>query len=41
MRCAVLVKAESEKKELSDKDRKRGLKERKVGHIKMKVGRGS
>ena len=37
MRCAVLVMAESEKKELSDKDRKRGLKERKVGHIKMKV----
>lgn len=33
----LLVMAESGKKELSDKDRKRGLKERKVSHIKMKV----
>ena len=36
-KCAVLVMAESEKKELSDKDRKKGMKERKVGHIKMKA----
>ena len=36
-KCAVLVMAESEKKDLSDKDRKKGLKDRKVGHIKMKV----
>lgn len=35
-KCAVLVMAESEKKDLSDEDRKKGLKDHKVGHIKMK-----
>ena len=36
-KCKVLVMAESEKVTPSDKDKKKGLKDRKVGHIKMKV----